>query len=60
MTGKQTIKKLSNVSGKWLHASSKKLVREPAEILIKIAVFLVRAIFIVAVASVLIARAALA
>ncbi len=28
MTRKQMIKKLSNFSGKWLHASSKKLERE--------------------------------
>ena len=52
MTRKQMFKKPSNVSGKWLHA--------PAEILIKIAVFFVRALFIVAVASVLITRAAFA
>ena len=58
MTRKQMIKKLSNVSGKWLHASSRKLERAPVEILIKIAVFFVRALFIVAVASVLITRAA--
>jgi hypothetical protein len=57
MTGKQMIK-LSNVSGKWLHASSEKLARESAEILIKIGVFFVRAIFVVAAVSVLITRAA--
>ena len=60
MTRKQMIKKQSNFSGKWLHASSKKLERELAEILIKIAVFFVRALFIVVVASVLITRAAFA
>jgi hypothetical protein len=54
MTGKQMI----NVSAKWLHASSEKLMRESAEILIKIGVFFVRAIFVVAVVSVFITRAA--
>jgi hypothetical protein len=53
MTGKQMIRTL-----KWLHASSEKLVRESAEILMQIGVFFVRAIFVVAVVSVLVTRAA--